>query len=396
MVDAIRKASAQRAGKASARSAASMTAVAPLRERIPRLLPGQAQALRDFFATPQYWTLRDGGTLYFTPGTPGSPRATFALEGDGVPLALDLEADDFMLAQGGLAQGGLAQGGLAQGGLAGGLHWSDYEGRSRMLAWSLAHESQLMRLSDGLGVALVPIELAADNDLDGQLWLDFAIDDADIDASAPASHRGKLRLPYAWLPRLLDRADQPYVDDPLPALGAWRGLPAPVAIRLAGPDLDIAQWRALRPGDVIVAGTRSRPPSVSAHAAGERTAGSAWSLTAVPQGWRVDGPARFIPSAPRESPAMSDSNASISGTAPAAGTDEDAGARNLPVKVEFEIGRIEMSVGELSTLQPGYVFALPAHLEGANVTIRANGRVSGRGEVVAVGETLGVRLLSWS
>ena len=76
--------------------------------------------------------------------------------------------------------------------------------------------------------------------------------------------------------------------------------------------------------------------------------------------------------------------------------DEDAGARKLPVKVEFEIGRVEMSVGELSSLQPGYVFALPAHLEGANVTILANGRATGRGEVEAVGETLGVRLISWS
>ena len=71
-------------------------------------------------------------------------------------------------------------------------------------------------------------------------------------------------------------------------------------------------------------------------------------------------------------------------------------ARSLPVRVEFEIGQVELSLGELADLQPGYVFALPAHLEGANVVIRANGRASGRGEVVAVGDTLGVRLLSWS
>ena len=35
-------------------------------------------------------------------------------------------------------------------------------------------------------------------------------------------------------------------------------------------------------------------------------------------------------------------------------------------------------------------------LEGANVTIRANGQAVGRGEVVAVGDTLGVRLLWWN
>jgi len=74
----------------------------------------------------------------------------------------------------------------------------------------------------------------------------------------------------------------------------------------------------------------------------------------------------------------------------------DAATRSLPVLVEFELGRLELTVGELAGLQPGYVFPLPAFVEGANVTIRANGRASGRGELVAVGDTLGVRLVSWS
>ena len=73
----------------------------------------------------------------------------------------------------------------------------------------------------------------------------------------------------------------------------------------------------------------------------------------------------------------------------------EALARNLPVQLAFDIGRLEVSVGDLASLQPGYVFALPAQLQGANVTIRANGRSAGRGEVVAVGDTIGVRLLAW-
>ncbi len=80
----------------------------------------------------------------------------------------------------------------------------------------------------------------------------------------------------------------------------------------------------------------------------------------------------------------------------ASATDPDALARQLPVDVAFEIGRSELRVGELSALQPGYVFPLAGPLEGANVTIRANGQAVGQGEVVAVGDTLGVRLLWWS
>ena len=68
----------------------------------------------------------------------------------------------------------------------------------------------------------------------------------------------------------------------------------------------------------------------------------------------------------------------------------------LPVDIALELGTVELRLDELAGLQPGYVFGLPAHLEGANVTIRANGRVAGRGELVAVGETLGVRLIGWS
>ena len=80
----------------------------------------------------------------------------------------------------------------------------------------------------------------------------------------------------------------------------------------------------------------------------------------------------------------------------ASATDLDALARQLPVDIAFEIGRSELRVGELSALQPGYVFPLAGPLEGANVTIRANGQAVGQGEVVAVGDTLGVRLLWWS
>lgn len=92
---------------------------------------------------------------------------------------------------------------------------------------------------------------------------------------------------------------------------------------------------------------------------------------------------------------MTDTDAPASDSAPHPDA-ADAAAREIPVQVAFDIGQIELSVGEMSSLQPGYVFALPTHLEGANVTLRANGRVAGRGEVVVVGDTLGVRLLSWA
>ena len=76
--------------------------------------------------------------------------------------------------------------------------------------------------------------------------------------------------------------------------------------------------------------------------------------------------------------------------------DPDAGVRPLPVHLSFEVGALDLRVGDLAELQPGYVFALPAHLEGANVVLRANGEAVGHGELVAVGDTLGVRLIAWT
>lgn len=355
---------------AKPRRAQAQAAAEPLRGRIPALLPAQAEILRYFFAAPERWSLRDGGVLRFAAGDADGTGETFELEADGVRLALRLEPAAEQRGDG--------------------LRWSDYQGRSRLLAWALAHEADLMRLSDALGVSLLPVETDAERDPHGSsrdpdLWLSFAIEEPHGGA-----RRGALRLPCSWTDRLLDRADRGY-DDAQTGLGEWRQLPLPVSIRLPGPKLRGADWRALRPGDVVVLGSRSRMPEPRAFAADRY-----WPLSAGDGRWRIEASAEFI-SVSQESPTVNDNEANPDvADAGAEAAAPPHPAQNLPVNVEFELGSVQISVGELAALQPGYVFALPAHLEGANVVIRANGRAAGRGELVAVGDTLGVRLLSWS
>src|SRR3546814_1558607 len=85
-----------------------------------------------------------------------------------------------------------------------GLHWSDYRGRARLLAWSLAHERALMRLSEVLGTSLVPQEPADDEIADDDaVWLAFATDGAAETVVEPL--RGAMRFPVDWLSRLRDR-----------------------------------------------------------------------------------------------------------------------------------------------------------------------------------------------
>jgi len=342
----------------------------PLRGRVPAVPLWQAQALCGLFGAAQRWPLRDGGGwLEFFAAGPIDGEV-MVLEGDGARVRLQLDS-------------GLALDADT------GLHWSGYRGRSRVLAWSLAHESQLMKLSQALDVALIPVvddgaaslqSLQARGDDDG-LWLGFRV----LDGAAQLRARGHLRIPPGWVDRLLQRSElfeRARGDGDGDSYRDWSQLPVPLALSWDGPILRYAQWRQLRVGDVLVIGNFQRLPQMRA-----RAPGCAWPLAPGAEGWRIDGPAQFL-STHEETSAMSDPESAAE--APAA-TGPD-----VPVRLEFDLGRLECRYEDLQGFQPGYVFALPSRLEGANVVIRANGRDAGRGEIVAVGDTLGVRLLSWS
>ncbi|MFC4727764.1 type III secretion system cytoplasmic ring protein SctQ, partial [Coralloluteibacterium thermophilus] len=121
--------------------------------------------------------------------------------------------------------------------------------------------------------------------------------------------------------------------------------------------------------------------------------GAHWLVEPVAEGWRAQ--AATEDPFPVETVMDDVQNPAPEGAEAPAAPDAAAVAAALPVQLEFELGRCAMTLGELGALQPGYVFPLPLPAEGANVVVRANGREVARGEVVAVGETLGVRLLNW-
>ena len=354
----------------------------PVRGLLPVIDAPVCEALRAFFAEPRWWLLGDGAAITARPTDP--PAAAFAIDAEGTRLQLHVEGpattgpDDAR------------------------LRWSDHAGRSRVLAWSLAHETTLRRLSEWLHGSLLPVlDPAGPAEDTGTgagspgMWLTVRIEEApanDEDSDPPATS-AQLFLPSSWLQVLAVRSEPPHEDDPVPDAGRWRELPARVSLQFPI-TLAMREWQALRPGDVIVAGHRGQPPTCIARAAGRD-----WPLAPAPGGWAVQGAPVPTPTFHEDVP-MSETEQQDGGAppdeapaTPAATTDP---ARSLPVQLGFELGRTEMSIGELADLQPGYVFPLAAALEGSNVTIRANGRVAGRGELVAIGDTLGVRLLSWS
>jgi type III secretion protein Q len=64
---------------------------------------------------------------------------------------------------------------------------------------------------------------------------------------------------------------------------------------------------------------------------------------------------------------------------------------DMKVRLVFEVGRAELSVAEIERLGPGHVFELSRASDG-HVDVIAGGRVIGSGEIVKIGDDIGVRL----
>ena len=71
---------------------------------------------------------------------------------------------------------------------------------------------------------------------------------------------------------------------------------------------------------------------------------------------------------------------------------EDVDLDGLEVSLVFELGRRWATMSEVAALGPGSVLDLGRDLQGP-VDILANGRRIGQGEVVRIGDAVGVRLV---
>ena len=72
---------------------------------------------------------------------------------------------------------------------------------------------------------------------------------------------------------------------------------------------------------------------------------------------------------------------------PAGGTDLD----ELPVRLVFEVGRADFTLGEIRRLAPGAVVPLVRPLSKA-LDVVANGKRIGSGTLIKVGDSIGVRI----
>lgn len=69
-----------------------------------------------------------------------------------------------------------------------------------------------------------------------------------------------------------------------------------------------------------------------------------------------------------------------------------ANPSDIPVELVFEVGRRQITLAELNDLQTGTTLELDRPVEESLVIVRANGRAIARGELVRIGDAIGVRL----
>ncbi len=167
----------------------------------------------------------------------------------------------------------------------------------------------------------------------------------------------------------------------LPAESAIRDpqTPMPLLLEIGETSLTVAACRTLGLHDVVFPDTivDLTSPTVWLRADAHHAARA-----------RLDGQSLVIESILEKSGVMSNP------PAPPPSDDAQGLARldDVEVRVSFDLGQKVLRLGELAAMQPGQVIGLdvpPSRM----ISIRANGRLIGRGELVRVSDQVGVRIL---
>ena len=322
-----------------------------LRSRLPALPAPAAQLLRSAFAQPLRWS--SGDLSLCIASATVTPNEAAQLESAHGLARLWVAASPWRDE-------------------AGDRPWNEYEGDSRALAWALSHETLLRKLS-----LLLACEFSVSRLVSGSssspLALRWTLRQGELQAQGWLQAEPDLWLKH-WLP----------LAQALPRIGAEAAsLPARLAIELPLHDFPAAELAASRPGDVLVLGTRNRAWASLTLRMGQRRWLASWERGQL----RVLG--ALAPQPHLEEPSMSQEATPEAAPAP---DHNQAALAAFSVDLSFVLGELKLSVGELANLAPGYVFELPNRLEHAQVLVQAAGRTIGRGELVAVGETLGVQI----
>jgi type III secretion protein Q len=184
---------------------------------------------------------------------------------------------------------------------------------------------------------------------------------------------------------------EPLLESCAAPLAQLTALPIPGRLILGRRRLSVAQLNQLSAGDILL---RACTPEVAPLASGESgaVAVAAWGTPGLTR-WhgRVEITDRSLVVI-NEMPMSQELDASSSDDTLAT-HDDPVGIGNLDLPVQFEVDTIALSIVQIGALRPGYVLELPTAAANAQIKMIAHGQTIGFGELVTVGEHIGVRIL---
>ncbi|MBR8299245.1 type III secretion system cytoplasmic ring protein SctQ [Burkholderia dolosa] len=172
------------------------------------------------------------------------------------------------------------------------------------------------------------------------------------------------------------------------ARAAYANLPVPLAFEIGRTELTTAELADVVAGDIIAI-ERWRAHEQNLLCVARVPAVPAWEITGRPSGNRLT--VERIREMPLE-PTRTDTPPATAHDAPPA--DAPRALDGLAVDLRFELPPTSMPLGELSALQPGAVIELQQGINQSVIHLVANGMLIGTGHLIAVGQKLGVRVVT--
>jgi type III secretion protein Q len=157
-------------------------------------------------------------------------------------------------------------------------------------------------------------------------------------------------------------------------------LPVPLCLRAAAATLRVSELASLLPGDVVMLDQCCRPMRTAVAVIAEHLV--------APLDLSATGAVITAPPMPGRGSSW---EWSMQNVADKPDLSQKSDLDDLPINLLLELGRLDLPLGEIRRLAPGAVLPLARPLDDS-VDILANGRRIGRGALVQIGDSVGVRV----
>lgn len=357
-----------------------------LKARLPSLNPTTAESMALMFSQPRTLDIscQDEISQWFLSygGLSSCPQEQcLVLESDDTKILLNLTHDQWTTP-------------------IGERPWQDYEGESRLLAWNLAHEEFLQHLSEIFQLPLRATAFTERSDAENldHIYLNWTAKSNNNNAI------GHLMVAPTLLVNCLTLNS--WHSEESNSKNLSHDFVLSLLIHLSTQYFTLAELKSFQTGDIMLIDkveqcwhnltlctSKSKLPWHACYNSGQLTVMEPGPYTSINQETTMPEQKKDTPTDDQTTPVEeleSDENTLETMTTQLSSNRLDS----LSIDVSFQVGELQLTLNELQKIQPGYIFDLQKPLESANTLLLANGQCIGKGELVMVGDTLGICLTS--